>query len=93
MEAAGEGRSRVCPVQVEAVYNLERREAGTKTVPEFSTREPVKGKHSTYTHFCPTCICSGILVREASSLGYAVKSLLKRHPHFRSVIREEQYNL
>ena len=69
MEAAGEGRSRVCPVQVEAVYNLERREAGTKTVPEFSTREPVKGKHSTYTHL------------SSVQLVYAVESLLERRPH------------
>jgi hypothetical protein len=57
MEVAGEGYPRVCPVQVEPVYHLERREAGTKTVSEFSTREPGKGKHSIRTHtlvFCPT---------------------------------------
>ena len=43
MEAEGESSTRFCAGQVEAVYNLERREARKETVSLSESRTPSKG--------------------------------------------------
>ena len=53
MEAEGESSSRFCAGQVEAVHNLECREARKETVSFSESRTPSKGiynKSAKYTH-------------------------------------------